>query len=347
MATSIAGTLLTDFSFHTWASPTPKISFSSRWLTSMPHRQRGGGLPGTALPVDLGQFLDPHQAIAAAVKDLGLLPPGSGIASANLFRGELGHAIEPAALSGRPLTQDNVFAAARHHAHVLRLPIFPQNGAVTEGAIGHLKHTLGVVAGLVEALAQFLGQEHELHREVLLLLQAPILRPIRLPGLLPGLLNHRGHLKAHRNGARRTFPVLAIEWEHQAGLEKAVSPAQVGWEGGSQRVPMPLGLGHALAVAPDPGVIGADDDVLELLLLDGLLQNGMEQGARFPGRAREDFVVGRPVLLRVAVKTDGAGDGAPAHAAQNAKGQRDGPLEAALLREHKAPAGGCSQEISQ
>src|ERR1035438_8848273 len=94
---------------------------------------------------------------------------------------------------------------------------------------------------------------------------------------------------------------------------------------------MPLGLGHALAVAPDPGVIGADDDVLELLLLEGLLQNGMEQGARFPGRAREDFVVGRPVLLRVAVKTDGARNGAPAHAAQNAKGQRDGPSEAALL----------------
>ena len=99
---------------------------------------------------------------------------------------------------------------------------------------------------------------------------------------------------------------------------------------------MPLGLGHVLAVAPDPGVIGADDDAFELLLLDGLLQNGMEQGARFPGRAREHFVVGRPVLLRVAVKTDGAGDGASAHAAQNAKGQRDGPLEAALLRENKA-----------
>jgi hypothetical protein len=110
---------------------------------------------------------------------------------------------------------------------------------------------------------------------------------------------------------------------------------------------MPLGLRHVLAVAPDPGVIRADDDVWELLLLDRLLQNGMEQGARFPGRAREHFVVGRPVLLRVALKTDGAREGAPAHAAQNAKGQRDGPLEAALLREHKGPAGGRSQEIGQ
>jgi hypothetical protein len=110
---------------------------------------------------------------------------------------------------------------------------------------------------------------------------------------------------------------------------------------------MPLGLGHLLAVTPDPGVIRADDDVLELLLLDGLLQNGMEQGARFPGRAREHFVVGRPVLLRVALKTDGARDRSAAHAAQNAKGQRDGPLEAAFLRENKAPASGHFQEISQ
>ena len=110
---------------------------------------------------------------------------------------------------------------------------------------------------------------------------------------------------------------------------------------------MPLGLGHVLAVAPDPRVIRADDDPFEFLLLDGLLQNGMEQGARLPGRTREDFVVRRPVLLRIALETDGARDGASAHATQNAKGQRDGPLEAALLREHKGPALGRCQEISQ
>src|SRR5208337_3581717 len=142
------------------------------------HQQTNRPFPSTTLPVDLGHFLETHLAIAAAVKDLGLLPPGSGIASANLFGGELGHAIETTALSGRPLTQNNVFAAARHHAHVLRLPILPQNGAVTEGAIGHLEHTLGVVAALVEALAQFLGHEYKLHREVLRFLLAPILRPV-------------------------------------------------------------------------------------------------------------------------------------------------------------------------
>ena len=65
-------------------------------------------------------------------KDLGLLPLGSGIASSNLFRGELAHAIEPAALAQRPLAQDNVFAAARHYGHVLRLSILPEHGAVAE-----------------------------------------------------------------------------------------------------------------------------------------------------------------------------------------------------------------------
>jgi len=39
---------------------------------------------------------------------------------------------------------------------------------------------------------------------------------------------------------------------------------------------MPLGLGHVPAVAPDSGVIGADDNPLQALFLDGLLQNRME-----------------------------------------------------------------------
>jgi len=93
-----------------------------------------------------------------------------------------------------------------------------------------------VVAGLVEALPQFLGQEDKLYRKVPLFLLAPIFRPVGLGGLLARLFNHRGHLQAHGNGARRTLPVLEIERQHQAGLEKAVSPAQVGLEGRSQRV---------------------------------------------------------------------------------------------------------------
>ena len=122
-----------------------------------------------------------------------------------------------------------------------------------------------------------------------------------------------------------------------------MSPAQVGLERRSQRIAMPLGLGHVLAVAPDPGVVSANDDPFQFLLLDGLFQNGVEQGARLPHRAREDFVVGRPVLVRIALKADGARERAPAHAAQDAKSQSDGPLEAALLGENKSPTGGLFQ----
>jgi hypothetical protein len=110
---------------------------------------------------------------------------------------------------------------------------------------------------------------------------------------------------------------------------------------------MPLGLGDVLAVAPDARVVGADDDPFQFLLLDGPLQNGMEQGPRLPGRAREDFVVGRPVLLGIARKTDGPGEGAPADAAKDAEGQRDRSLQAALLRENRVPTGGLFQEIGQ
>src|ERR1035437_7928999 len=157
-------------------------------------QQTNRSFPGPALPVEPGHFLETHFAIASTVKDPGLLPAGSGIASANLFRGEFGLAIETAALARRPLAPDDVFAAARHHGHILRLPILPPNGAVAEGAVGHLEQTLGLVAGLVEALAQFLGHPDKLHREVLLFLLAPILRPVGLRGLLAGLFNYRGHL---------------------------------------------------------------------------------------------------------------------------------------------------------
>ena len=195
------------------------------------------------------------------------------------------------------------------------------------------------MARLVEALSHFFGQGDKLHRKVLFLFLTPIFLQIGLRGVLARLLNHRGHLEAHGNGAGGTLGVLLIERQHQAGLEKTVSPAQVGLEGWSQRIAMPLSLGHMFAVAPDPGVVGADDDAFEFLLLDGLLQNRMKQGAWLPGRAGEDLVVGRPIFLGIALKTDGAREGAPAHAAQNAEGQRDGPLQTAFLRENKSPAG--------
>src|SRR5207248_3340753 len=99
------------------------------------------------------------------------------------------------------------------------------------------------------------------------------------------------------------------------------------------------------AVAPDPGVIDAQDDAFKFLLLDGLLEDGVEQLARLPGRAGEDFVIGRPILLGIALKTDGASQSAFADPAQDAKSQSDGAIEAALLREDRAPGLGRLQQI--
>jgi len=141
--------------------------------------------------------------------------------------------------------------------------------------------------------------------------------------------------------------ILQIEWEAQAALEKAMPPAQVDLEGGSQRVPMPLGLGHVFAGAPNARVVGADNDPLEALLLDGPLQNRMEEGARLPRATGKDLVIGRPVLLGVAVEGDGAGEGASAHAAEDAESQGDGPLQATVLREDAGPAGGLFEQVGQ
>jgi hypothetical protein len=57
---------------------------------------------------------------------------------------------------------------------------------------------------------------------------------------------------------------------------------------------MPLGLGHVLAVAPDPHVIGAHDNGLELLLLDGLRQQVRGQmGYPHPGQDQKALLVGQ------------------------------------------------------
>jgi len=101
---------------------------------------------------------------------------------------------------------------------------------------------------------------------------------------------------------------------------------------------MPLGLGHVLAGPPNSSVIGAHDNGLEMMLLDRLLEDGVKQSSGFPRRAREDFVVGRPIFLRVAMETDGPGDRAFAHPTENAKGQGNGSLLGALLWEDKSPA---------
>jgi hypothetical protein len=110
---------------------------------------------------------------------------------------------------------------------------------------------------------------------------------------------------------------------------------------------MPLGLGHVFAVAPDAGVVGADDDVLEIVLEDGLLQKGIKESPRLPRGAGEHFAVRGPILLRVTLKTDGPSESAPAYPAQDAKGQSDGALEAALLREDKGPESCLLKEITQ
>ncbi len=148
------------------------------------------------------------------------------------------------------------------------------------------------MASLIEVLAQFLSQSDKLHGKILLLLQTSVVGHLVGGGALAWFLDHRCHFKAYGNGARRTLPVLLIERQHQAGLEKAVSPAEIGLERRSQGISMPLSFGHMLAVAPDPGVIGTDDNAREFLLGNGLLEDGIKQGLWFPFRAGEDLVVG-------------------------------------------------------
>lgn len=116
-----------------------------------------------------------------------------------------------------------------------------------------------------------------------------------------------------------------------------MSPAQIGMEGRSQGIAMPLGFGDMLAGAPHPGVIKADDDAFEFMGLNGVLENRVKEPAWLPGRAGEDPVIGGPIFLGIAVEPNGPGNGAFTHAAQNAKGHGAGALAAAMLGKDRIP----------
>ena len=57
----------------------------------------------------------------------------------------------------------------------LRLPVLAHHRAVAEGTVAHLQKALLAVTGLVEWVPYFLGQGHELSREVVLLFLPRIL----------------------------------------------------------------------------------------------------------------------------------------------------------------------------
>ena len=107
---------------------------------------------------------------------------------------------------------------------------------------------------------------------------------------------------------------------------------------------MPLGLGDVCAGAPHASVVHAHHEALQFVLADGLPQDGGEQRPRLPRRTTEEFVVGRPFLLRVAMKTNRAGDRAFAHSAKEADPHGERALQGARLRQHFGPALQVSQE---
>ena len=79
-----------------------------------------------------------------------------------------------------------------------------------------------------------------------------------------------------------------------------------------------------------------------------MLQNGIEERPRLPRAPRENFVIGGPIFLGIALKTDGTGDRAFAHPTENAKGQREGAFQAAFLGKDKDPeAGVFDQEVQE
>lgn len=110
---------------------------------------------------------------------------------------------------------------------------------------------------------------------------------------------------------------------------------------------MPLGLGDVFALTPDPGVVDPDDHARKPVLLESVLEEGMEQSAWLPGGAGEDPVIRRPVLGRVTVEADGTGEGAFAEPGENAKSQRHGPLPGAVLGKDEWPSLGEFQQAGQ
>jgi hypothetical protein len=60
---------------------------------------------------------------------------------------------QAAARACGPAAQDDVFAAAGQQVDILRFPILPSDGPVTERAVAELDEAFASMAGLVEVLA--------------------------------------------------------------------------------------------------------------------------------------------------------------------------------------------------
>ena len=118
-------------------------------------------------------------------------------------------------------------------------------------------------------------------------------------------LDRRRQLSVRRRGAPRNCQVLGVTRQEQGDLEEPEAATQDGVEGQSRRIAMLPGPRDEQAGAPEQRVIDAHADACAAVRRNRLPHNRGEAVARSPWRTTEGPVVGRPVFLRFAAKTDG------------------------------------------
>src|SRR2546425_1838474 len=212
-----------------------------------------------------------------------------------------------------------------------------EEGAIAEAAIQGSQQATKRGPFVIPLAAQLAHHLESLDRQVALLLQLAVSLALFLRGAFARLFHHRGFLKAHRQTAGRHL-ALAVMRKQQSRLQEAHAPEQIDLKGRRHRVSPPAGARDLLAGFGQPGVIEGDPNRTPALAAQVVVQNRIKQQLAGPLAAGIDLVIGAPVLIGTAQRTDGARDRASSQHRRHGEGMFEGPLVGAGLPKDGLPA---------
>src|SRR5215207_7233057 len=298
------------------------------------HQQAQGLGAAAALPqYSLHLFIFHLPTLAAEVHLQAL--PGALWLLAHLFGRESVLIIFAALAAGRREAKARIFAAAGQHLDIWYLSA--EDRLITEAAISNHQQQTASGASFVQIRAQATHHLQRLPREILHLLELFVFLALLFAGALARLLQNRCCLKANRNGARRVIAFTMMR-KQQRSLQETQAKQEIHMKGRRQRVTLPGGARNLSAGLFQLGVIYRGHDRPFRIALQMLIDDWLKQALRLPAAAREELVVGAPILSAAPQHTKRARDGASAQDTRQGKRVLHGAAVSAGAWESQAPA---------
>src|SRR5215208_1853920 len=297
-------------------------------------QQAQASLTAAALPQHAVDFFVFHDAALAAKVNPSLGPATLRLLT-YLLRSEKLLPVFSSLAGGGSKAKSRILTATRQQVNAFQDSL--EHRLVGEAAISHTQQGAGATAPLIDTSPQTAQQGQCLLREIGHLAQLQILFALCFTGALAWLLERRCFLEAHRDAARRMIALL-IMWEQERGLQKTQSIKQVYMERRRERIALPTRARDLLAALAQFGIVNGCHHWSLWIALQILIDNRIEQALGLPTRAREQLVIGAPIGVPAAQRTQGARQGASAKDAERSDGMFNGALATADLRERELPA---------